>query len=202
MPNDSKWRDAREALGNRTFSSTTLRTYVPILREQFKIFLDKVEADRKAGAGAVDLQDFYNNLTFDTITRLVFGESAKAQTSTEGQAYLKAWDGVLGLSSILSLLQTLAGTWIWTLFPKIFKTHRTALGKIYSLIDSNVARRRRGEDLDRVSILDDMYRNEKVPAWLKEDDAVRQQLTTLLFAGHDVGWLDSGADRTNSRDSA
>lgn len=60
---------------------------------------------------------------------------------------------------------------------------------IYSLVERNLARRRRGEDLDRISILDDFMRNEKVPDWLKEDDEITRQLVTLLFAGHDVSCL-------------
>ena len=128
----------------------------------------------------------YEDLTFDTICRLVFGQSVGAQTSEEGRRYLTAWGGLLGMSAILSLLQSLAHKLAWNLFPKILNRHRAEVATLYSLVDSNVARRKRGEDLDRVSILDDFYRNQKVPEWLKEDDETRKQLTTLLFAGHDV----------------
>ena len=129
----------------------------------------------------------YSNLTFDLISRLVFGESVNAQTTEEGQKYLEAWDGVLGLANILALLQSLADKWIWRFFPSIKSKHQKDVDMIYSLVDRNLARRKRGEDLDRVSILDDLFRNGKVPGWLKEDAALKAQLTTLLFAGHDVG---------------
>ncbi|KAI9004931.1 cytochrome P450 [Hyaloraphidium curvatum] len=187
IKNGQRWREAREALGNKTFSSTTMRTYVPILREQFTIMLEQIERRlRESGKDTVDLQDIYSNMTFDMICRLVFGESVHAQTSPEGAAYLHAWDGVLGLANILSLLHSLVDKWVWKLFPKIYNKFNTDLTKIQSLVDDNVQRRKRGEDLDRVSILDDLFRNEKAPAWLKEDANVKQQLITLLFAGHDT----------------
>jgi hypothetical protein len=56
MKNGTKWREAREALGNRTFSSVTMRTYVPILREQFGILIEQIEKERVKGDGKMDLQ--------------------------------------------------------------------------------------------------------------------------------------------------
>lgn len=190
IKNGQRWRDAREALGNKTFSSTTLRTYVPLLREQFQIMVGVIEKERvKGGKNEVDLQEIYSNVTFDFITRLTFGDSVKAQTSKEGHEYLEAWDNVLGLANILSLLQGLADKWIWNLFPKIVNTHKRDVAKIKSIIEKNLERRKRGEDLDRVSILDDLFRNEKAASWLKEDEEeLKKQLMTLLFAGHDVGF--------------
>lgn len=120
MGNGPKWRAAREHLGTKTFSSTTIKnSYVPLMREQFSIFVEQVEKERKANNGKIDLQDFFNNATFDLITRLVFGEEVRAQTTKEGAAYLEAWDNLLGLSNIFVLLHGLAGPWIWKLFPKM-----------------------------------------------------------------------------------
>lgn len=190
MPNGEHWREAREHLGTRTFSSTTIRTYVPILREMFSTFHSEIKKEMAAHDGNVDLQAYFNRMTFDAIVRLVFGESVNAQTTPEGAKYLDAWDGVLGLANILSLLQSLASQWSWKLFPGIVNKFKKDIDMIYSLVWNNVERRKRGEDLSRVSILDDFMSNPKVNEWLKQDDEVARQLVTLLFAGHDVGRLD------------
>lgn len=187
MKNGQKWRDAREHLGTKTFSTVTLRTYVPILREQAAIFLDQLEKRRKANNGNVDLQELYNNLTFDVICRLTFGESSNAQTTEEGARYLKAWDGVLGLSNIITLVRGFANKTALMLIPGIVKQWEQDKAIIENLIRRNLARVQKGEDPDRVSILDDFARNPKVPDWLKEEKAIVQQLMTVLFGGHDVG---------------
>ncbi|KAI9014217.1 cytochrome P450 [Hyaloraphidium curvatum] len=186
MPNGQKWREAREHLGTKTFAAPAIRSYLPVMREQFAVFLDRVEKERAANGGKVELQALFNNLTFDVVCRLVFGEAVAAQTTEEGKRYLKAWDGVLGLSQLLSALQATFARPIWSLFPKIVKQYESDMDAINQLVLRNVARRKRGEDPDRVSILDDFFRSAKVPDWLKEDDEIVRQLVTLLFAGHDT----------------
>ncbi|KAI9002040.1 cytochrome P450 [Hyaloraphidium curvatum] len=185
MPNGQEWREAREHLGTRTFSSTTVRTYVPILREQFAFLRRKIEEEIDKNGGKIDIQHLYNNFTFDVICRLTFGESVNAQTTDEGTRYLEAWDNLLEYSNILVAIKGLLHPTFYKLFPGIVNGHKDAYELVSGLIRRNVARHRNGED-KRVSILDDFLNNAKVPGWLKEDSQLEKQMMTFLFAGHDT----------------
>lgn len=125
--------------------------------------------------------------THSTICRLAFGEDVHAQTTKEGERLLSAWENWFFASNLLSLLNIFLFNGAWKIFGGPLLKHWNA-GKatIYGLIDRGLERRKRGEDLNRVSIMDDTLRSAKLPEFMKDDETFRKHLATLLFAGHDT----------------
>lgn len=79
------------------------------------------------------------------------------------------------------------GSWTWAgkalgLMPAWLRGKET----VYGLIDQGLQRRKKGIDLDRVSIMDEVMRNAKMPEFLKDEDEFKKHLATILFAGHDT----------------
>ncbi|KXS13566.1 cytochrome P450 [Gonapodya prolifera JEL478] len=183
IPNGKEWREARELLG-KTFTTTTVRSYMPILTEELKTFVDLAEKENALHPDGFDIQEFYNRYTFDTITRLTFGSDLGVQHDKETQ-YLKAWDSLLAVSSLWNLIVSVSGEWAVpkSITNEFFKNYNV----IKDLITSNLERVRSGKTVDaKVSILDDMMRGQLPEFMQTNEEALVKQLMTLLFAGHDT----------------
>jgi len=64
--------------------------------------------------------------------------------------------------------------------PPDFRGNLCADERILGLIQRGLDRRDRGEDLDRVSIMDDTLRSAKLPEFMKDTEEFKKQLATLL----------------------
>lgn len=195
MPNGKEWREAR-SLFERSFTSPAVRSYVPLLNDLRDIFMDQLEKNRLANLEeGFDIQPVIMRFTFDVIIRLVFGEDIGAQTGEEGRKIMKAWETWFSATGLLMLLNILLWPSAWKYLGGSL-TERTKTGKkvIYDLIQRGIDRCRAAEKKERVSMLDNTLRHEKLPDFMKSDDEIKRQFTTLLFAGHDtVSWDSRGA---------
>ncbi|KAI9004939.1 cytochrome P450 [Hyaloraphidium curvatum] len=186
QPNGDEWRQAR-ALFDRTFTTPAVRSYVPILVDLRDTFMGQIRKVNAAAPDGFDIQPELFKFTFDAICRLAFGEEIGAMTTKEGEKLLDAWNEWFGATSILMLVNILFSNDAWKYFTGLKKNTERGRDTIYGLIQRGIDRRKRGEDLDRVSILDNAMRSEKLPAFMKNDEAeLRRQFCTLLFAGHDT----------------
>ncbi|KAI9003792.1 cytochrome P450 [Hyaloraphidium curvatum] len=187
MPNGQEWRDAR-AIFDRTFTTPAVRGYVPILNDLRDTFMGEIaRAQKESSDGFFDVQPYLMRFTFDTICRLSFGEDLKAQTTRDGRALLTAWEKWFQASNVLVLLNLLFWDSAWEkLGGPLLKQWKAGRDVIYGLIERGLERRRRGEDLDRVSIMDNALRNEKLPGFMKDDASFKKHIATMLFAGHDT----------------
>lgn len=184
MSNGKEWREAR-AMFDRTFTTPAVRSYVPLLNHLRDIFMGQVEKTSQTSPdGFFDIQPLLSRFTFDTICRLSFGEDINAQTTPEGVKLLDAWEKWFQASNLLMLINILTWDSGWkTLGGPLLKQWQAGKDVIYGLIDRGLARRKRGEDLNRVSIMDDTLRNAKLPEFMKDEEEFKKHLATLLFAG-------------------
>lgn len=185
IPNGQHWKEARD-LFSRTFTNVQIRTYNPILRQKLEAFMEEVDKAGRTGE-VFNIQPMFTHFTFGFIVRLVFGEDLDLRPGSADHKYVKAWDELLTSIGLMALMKRSIGEWSWSLtgFPKMMEESKAVL---HSLVDRNIARRERGEDLERSSVFDDAMASGKVPGWMLENNNydLKKQLMTMLFGGHDT----------------
>ncbi|KAJ3329463.1 Thromboxane-A synthase, partial [Gonapodya sp. JEL0774] len=178
MSNGKHWREARE-LFSKTFSTASIRQYVPIIHENIAVLLDELAKENDANPEGFDIQTIYNLYTFDVIGRLVFGASVDS-LKTRDRRYISAWDKGLGTAALRLALSLLLGAspfsdWLRDkLFPGLKDRFDAEYAVIDELISTHISRAQSGKDLGTRSILDDTLRSEKLPQWMGTPELKQQ----------------------------
>ncbi|KXS14140.1 cytochrome P450 [Gonapodya prolifera JEL478] len=188
--NGKEWREARE-LFSKTFSTVSVRQYMPIIHEHVQVLLDQLAKENAGNPSGFDVQTIYNLYTFDVISRLVFGASVDS-LRTRDRRYITAWDKGLGVASLRVALGFLLGggtTWSVEMRDKLFPGLKEQFDEHYKIIDdligTHIDRAQSGKDDGTRSILDDTLRSEKLPEWMSNAE-LKKQVIALVFAGHDT----------------
>ncbi|KAI9010532.1 cytochrome P450 [Hyaloraphidium curvatum] len=193
MPNGKEWRETR-SLFDKAFSTSAVRSYVPIVNNMRDTFIGELEKESRSPANrkdGFDIQELLSKFTFDVILRLAFGRDEDCQRTQRGHRFYEAWlkwgQSCMPLVLMNFLIHQSAWKVIGGPFLKVFNECRAI---IWGLVDENVERIRSGADKGTWSIMGTVLEDEsKLPEYIRKDetgDELRKQATTILFAGQDT----------------
>ncbi|KAJ3057045.1 hypothetical protein HK102_011108, partial [Quaeritorhiza haematococci] len=206
QPNGPQWREAR-TLFERFFTVASIRSgALPIMKEEIPVLFRVLdEKQRKAARqkenGGFDIQSVFQHITFDIITRVVFGRAVGALES-DGSSYLDAFEYCMKDMMRRYVLRNLLPRPLLTGGPKF----HTNITHFWSLVtdrlndyDSKIRDNTYDPDPTDESILGTLLRErfrktggdgkEGIPDWMWEGEnhvVFVKQLVSVLVAGHDT----------------